>query len=556
MTKYTEKILRVREIISLDRVLMLVLFLVLVIGYQQSMGTESTVSFSPLYEGWQVHEDGSYIPLDKESYQAMKARNPITIKRALTKELEGSKNLIFYTKDTKVEVLFDHAPIYSYGYMQNAKGEMNLGSYGSLWHTVRLPKYAQEGDEIQLTFTPTNEKRPLSIPRIYTVKDYEFTALLLEKNRLSLLITFILLGFAFLSLGFYSIYSKPYDLPRGVQDLGLYVFLVFLWFITRNPWVQMVFSKNLLVLKLISYFSLSLLLIPYMYLFIHREGFPYPRCARVLVFISWCYVLVQLLAYVVIFVDVGRYASVDLIFRAGIQAVTWFMMIRYYRETKDKDILKLIGFGFVFFLFNGLDHVIDRFWPERFHYLASEIALLAGVAFLMLDNIRQAIGAHRDSILANQYRKLSAIDALTGLGNRNSYLSRLEDLKLSDHPGVIIMDINDLKEVNDCHGHLKGDELIIETGRLVNEVFGDSFEKFRIGGDEFAFLTQNKTAQYLEEHIWKFNKKLSDLNEKQQIPLKVAAGAHQYKPGVDESLQDIIHKADEQMYLQKIRMKM
>ena len=113
MIKYTEKILRVREIISLDRVLMLVLFLVLVIGYQQSMGTESTVSFSPLYEGWQVHEDGSYIPLDKESYQDMKARNPITIKRALTKELEGSKNLIFYTKDTKVEVLFDHAPIYS-----------------------------------------------------------------------------------------------------------------------------------------------------------------------------------------------------------------------------------------------------------------------------------------------------------------------------------------------------------------------------------------------------------------------------------------------------------
>ena len=97
---------------------------------------------------------------------------------------------------------------------------------------------------------------------------------------------------------------------------------------------------------------------------------------------------------------------------------------------------------------------------------------------------------------------------------------------------------------------------VLVEERLVNEVFGDSFEKFRIGGDEFAFLTQNKTAQYLEEHIWKFNKKLSDLNEKQQIPLKVAAGAHQYKPGVDESLQDIIHKADEQMYLQKIRMKM
>ena len=115
---------------------------------------------------------------------------------------------------------------------------------------------------------------------------------------------------------------------------------------------------------------------------------------------------------------------------------------------------------------------------------------------------------------------IARLASMTGLGNRNSYLSRLEALQLSDHPGVIIMDINDLKEVNDCHGHLKGDELIIETGRLVNEVFGDSFEKFRIGGDEFAFLTQNKTAQYLEEHIWKFNKKLSDLNEKQQIPLR------------------------------------
>ena len=174
----------------------------------------------------------------------------------------------------------------------------------------------------------------------------------------------------------------------------------------------------------------------------------------------------------------------------------------------------------------------------------------------MLDNIRQVIESHRDSIMAEQYKKLSTTDAMTGLGNRNRYLSRLETIKLSDHPGVIIMDINDLKGINDSQGHLKGDELIIWTGKLINEVFGDAFEKFRIGGDEFAFLTKSKTPQYLEEHIWAFNKRVSDLNERKQIPLRVAVGYYQYRPGVDQSLQDIINKADERMYLQKIRMKM
>lgn len=103
-------------------------------------------------------------------------------------------------------------------------------------------------------------------------------------------------------------------------------------------------------------------------------------------------------------------------------------------------------------------------------------------------------------VVANEQKKremerrlmeLSYTDKLTGLGNRNNYMLTLEQLSKTPPPnlGVVFIDINGLKMVNDRHGHDAGDAYI----KNLADVFRNHFREediYRIGGDEFVFLTQ------------------------------------------------------------------
>ncbi|WP_119271613.1 putative bifunctional diguanylate cyclase/phosphodiesterase [Taklimakanibacter deserti] len=84
-------------------------------------------------------------------------------------------------------------------------------------------------------------------------------------------------------------------------------------------------------------------------------------------------------------------------------------------------------------------------------------------------------------------------DALTGLPNRRLFLELLEDthLRKTQDPGlwsVILVDIDDFKNINDTLGHYVGDNLIIAVAHRLEECLGDRGIVGRLGGDEFAVL--------------------------------------------------------------------
>lgn len=83
-------------------------------------------------------------------------------------------------------------------------------------------------------------------------------------------------------------------------------------------------------------------------------------------------------------------------------------------------------------------------------------------------------------------------DALTGLYNRNRYISFLKQINSAPPAslGVAFMDLNGLKRANDSFGHAYGDALIVNTARIVSACF-EGFDLFRIGGDEFVVCCRN-----------------------------------------------------------------
>ncbi len=90
---------------------------------------------------------------------------------------------------------------------------------------------------------------------------------------------------------------------------------------------------------------------------------------------------------------------------------------------------------------------------------------------------------------ASILRTAAITDGLTGLYNRQHYNSIIADPEATRGLiGVIMADLNGLKMVNDQHGHLAGDQLIVATAQLLRQSVRKSDLVFRIGGDEFLIL--------------------------------------------------------------------
>ena len=124
------------------------------------------------------------------------------------------------------------------------------------------------------------------------------------------------------------------------------------------------------------------------------------------------------------------------------------------------------------------------------------VALIATVAFM-----RHLIRPFRDleesqAQLANMYKEArqdSLHDGLTGMGNHRSYQEELtHQIELSERDDVpfalLLIDLDNLKVVNDREGHAEGDHLLNTLAIRMREAFRDTDRLFRIGGDEFAVI--------------------------------------------------------------------
>ncbi|HEV7768061.1 MAG TPA: EAL domain-containing protein [Thermoanaerobaculia bacterium] len=117
-------------------------------------------------------------------------------------------------------------------------------------------------------------------------------------------------------------------------------------------------------------------------------------------------------------------------------------------------------------------------------------------------NTMQAAIAAREEQITYQ----STHDALTSLPNRSRFLSRVAQAiaarkRNSNAPaiGLIVMDVNRFKDVNDTLGHHFGDQLLIEIGRRLSQTIGANDTVARLGGDEFAIKFSVPDARHAIE---------------------------------------------------------
>ncbi|HEY2900384.1 MAG TPA: GGDEF domain-containing protein [Polyangia bacterium] len=155
------------------------------------------------------------------------------------------------------------------------------------------------------------------------------------------------------------------------------------------------------------------------------------------------------------------------------------------------------------------------------------------------------------------YRAMAYRDPLTGLWNRRYFEERLkEEFSRSQRAGVgrkfsvLMIDINDFKDVNDEFGHQAGDEMLRWVGEFLTTHLRTHDVPCRTGGDEFAVLLPDLSGEDCGRFIVRLRDQLAAANRARQVAVNLSLGTASW-PEVTASSERLLAQADEAMYADK-----
>jgi len=200
----------------------------------------------------------------------------------------------------------------------------------------------------------------------------------------------------------------------------------------------------------------------------------------------------------------------------------------------------------------GVVCVADRLDDQVFtRENVSALRALAAPAALALER-------ERVRTQAQSYAHASVIDPVSGLFNRRYFHPRLEEeIQRADRHkmpvGLVMLDIDDFKGVNDRFGHLAGDTVIAEVADIVRRSVRVFDVCTRFGGEEFAILmpgTGPESAANIAERIrHRIEQYRSSERELASLRVTASLGLAMYSEGV--SARDLIQRADHALYVAK-----
>jgi diguanylate cyclase (GGDEF)-like protein len=153
--------------------------------------------------------------------------------------------------------------------------------------------------------------------------------------------------------------------------------------------------------------------------------------------------------------------------------------------------------------------------------------------------------ASRNRQLVDRLRDNAGRDFLTGLGNARAFDEELARHCSSGKPfALILADVDDLKELNDIHGHAAGNTALRRTGEVLRQHADATDFVARIGGDEFAVLTA-LPADQITALTTRVNRALST------VDLSLTFGTT-HSPEDGETAAELFHKADDRLFAGKL----
>jgi diguanylate cyclase (GGDEF)-like protein len=187
----------------------------------------------------------------------------------------------------------------------------------------------------------------------------------------------------------------------------------------------------------------------------------------------------------------------------------------------------------------GLDRV-----ARRMGISIGLIGLLATTAVVLVSR-RAELTLHQ---LNRKLLQESRTDGLTRVANRRAWdealsLEESRRQRYNHRYGLVVVDLDGFKRINDHHGHLHGDAVLLRAANALKTVLRQGDLVARVGGDEFALLISNPDSSRLEELVLRLHERLMEAG----IQASIGAALSDLRTSLDQTWA----QADAAMYLEK-----
>ena len=348
---------------------------------------------------------------------------------------------------------------------------------------------------------------------------------------------------------------------KNAQDLRLF-YLGFMS-ITSGIWI-------LAEARLLQYFignrfilgSLAYLMVPiiafFFALYIKDAIITQEKSKKHLKYLAYLFLAIVLInvslqiSGVMVYIDMMQFTLPIILISAIYAAYLIVLEITVHNNEEAERFVK-----FTIILLVSLILEIVSFFTRAFGSISSffRIGVVIFFGMLAVDTftyIRSNMRRRDETLLLE---KLAYKDFLTGGFNRTAYERDVQNyLDTQKSFRLILLDLNELKHINDTYGHSQGDEAI----RLVFNAMKTGFvqgKNYRIGGDEFAVLIEDVDATRFKDCLDNFESILNETTKDFLYPILVAVGSDVYHYGDWDNYSRFYHHVDQKMYLHKKKIK-
>ena len=204
---------------------------------------------------------------------------------------------------------------------------------------------------------------------------------------------------------------------------------------------------------------------------------------------------------------------------------------------------------------------VRQYYSRNFPFDFSDNAMLAFAKILVIIGVVANIGYKELLVTWNCIslcylllllaieQMFAKLDSVTKLHNRDAYVKYIFRLKRKADVTVVMFDLNRLKHFNDTYGHSAGDAYLMAFAQTTSNRLKKFGELFRVGGDEFCFVSTTAKAGDLDLILSKLRKENKCDIEYGDYPVDFAYGIAERESG--ENVFATVERADENMYCDK-----
>ncbi len=526
---------------KLIRTIGLIIFiLVSIVAYRHFVNRDHLFKSQNVFlleEGWTYNDQ----PISLDEKIDLRANESYTISNDF--KVSSDKSLLVRTSLSNLEVRVDDQVIYKE--FKDNRRFFNK-PMASLWHIVEIP---DSGDVLTITYqSPYKKMNGILNPIVYG-HNGDLFFYVYDQYGLPFIIDVLIL---FLGLLMVIIaYINPNEIYNNIWQVGMFSIFLSFWMIAESRMLQF-FSGSLWLIGSLAYISLPLIPIPllfYIKSLVSKESAKPLMTAVKICCIDFCFVIFMQLFSIMDFFETVWITHTVIGITILIILKQLFYEIKVRHNKSAKNFLFSLGILLVFV-------ILDMF---RFYAFGiANVTVFVRFGFLIfiimlgMETARHLMVLLRKSYKAAFYEKLAYLDQLTQGPNRTVFERDLEDV-FSDEIKrsrlrLVMLDMNQLKKINDVYGHVTGDEAIKKAYELITKHFRHLGKTYRIGGDEFACIIIEDVYEAFKTSCESLENSIIEENKSLTYPIGIALGSVTYDPELDIAVKTMMHRADVNMY--------